>query len=656
MKGTAEALRVQSAFRSWLARQTVRKLILHNMRLLEEEGKPPDGEASRLGSAAKNLQAAVRRRCCRGPLPAKASRYPDAEGHESDKQTVVHEHAGNQNLHPKDESSWVWKPDLIEWSKFKKGDSVESEPFTCKGIRGLSLQLYPAGDEECAPDCMSLYLKGPPGVLVRAAFCVDGEREAFDDMEPLPFGFSEMMTSRSLYSSIVVELLEIGHGYHWNLPDLPWSDMQKGESIESALFTCMGVEWWVAIYPCGNSRSTDGFAALSLCGPEDVLVKFSLTLIVPGWGEGEDEIIKTRRTTSGLFPASFSFDNFIPRQAKYSRIEVEILEVKPVCNYVWNLSHLEWSSSKLESPFFTCNGLKNLQLVVYPSGTFRQVFLRGPEGVLVDFSIGIDGEWKRLDLQSIGASVGKGWRRHSQSNSNAEAATTRKVEVQVHQWRDGFDWSIPGRQVHNIRRGDAIKSGLHRCGGSDWQVLLYPKGTHGSRLGHCALFLVTNWPSHLSHIWRISVDGSTRTLTKASTDESAGWRNFCPVQPNYSMVRVIGLPRRAAPPSLALGEAVLAAEIARISHAASCAKITAGDTRMAREERQGVAQAAHDYVRSQLQRAEEELKVQQLRIADVEAARSRAEDERRAVEFVLREAEVGKREEVDRLLQVRRRV
>ena len=130
-------------------------------------------------------------------------------------------------------------------------------------------------------------------------------------------------------------------------------------------------------------------------------------------------------------------------------------------------------------------GLENLQLSFYPSGiedpnkmsaasdwvapsltvgpstspttcsssaatspcTWMSVFLRGPPGVLVDFSIGVDGEWKHLGC-ARGISSARGWAKFlpvSDGKGIGRDGTGKravKIELQVHGWQHGFEWQV----------------------------------------------------------------------------------------------------------------------------------------------------------------------------------------------------------------------
>jgi hypothetical protein len=117
---------------------------------------------------------------------------------------------------------------------------------------------------------------------------------------------------------------------------------------------------------------------------------------------------------------------------RYVRMEIVVAQVQTDERYSWQVN-VDVSVKKLESAPFSCMGLTGLQLFLYPSAsressdhdaTTREkardapgtsassrvvsVFLRGPPGVLVDFSIGVDGEWKHLG-SARDVSNARGW-------------------------------------------------------------------------------------------------------------------------------------------------------------------------------------------------------------------------------------------------------
>ena len=546
------------------------------------------------------------------------------------KQQLLHSISKTPRAH------WVWDLADVDWSKYdKNGDNkcLSSPPFTCGGVSGLSLQLYPHGDEEAAERFMSLYLKGPAGVLVQAALSVDGEREVFDGAVAIAdgYGFAEFAPKRTCYWAVVVELLDVRHGFHWDLAGLDIAALLRGDSVESPTFSCMGVVGlWLSFFPHGSSHASDGFASAFLRGPPGVALSFCLTVVTatPD-GNAQDEENCVARSTDecqrlycaaegeygggvgGCWGAGWHNFLLLSRGPyRYVRMEIVVAQVQTDERYSWQVN-VDLSVKKLESAPFSCMGLKGLQLSLYPSasrqssdndattrekardalGTIASsrlvsVFLRGPPGVLVDFSIGVDGEWKHLG-SARDVSNSRGWcmfscaHRTRAGGSGLDVTASRggrvcKVEVQINSWSFGFEWMVAETNWPRYKRGDVMKSQEFTCYGLEGlQLLFYPKGCLDSRNGFAALFLTStrNLPTP-PVLARISVDDACRTFRAPKILYGpVGWKDFSPMLQTYKQLRVEILEVRGTntsttlpvrPPCMSLY--LLWAELSRIMH------------------------------------------------------------------------------------------
>jgi len=527
---------------------------------------------------------------------------------------------------------WVWDLSEVDWSRYAKdggGDCLHSPPFSCGGVSGLSLQLYPHGDEEATNGYMSLYLKGPAGVLVQAALSVDGEREVFDGAVAIAdgYGFVEFAPRRTCYWAVVVELLLLRHGFHWDLAGQDMAALPRGDSVESPIFSCFGVaDLWLSFFPHGSSRASKGFASIYLRGPPGVAMRFSLTVVTSSLSvvtsraadtaavDEETSVTHTTETCRSLNCADESdsvgthsmggcwgagWHDAVPVSARYVRVELEVTQVQTDETHSWRAS-VDGPGTKLESAPFSCMGLKGLQLSLYPSASSQpssndvatrestrqrvsgatdiitrerasgahgprassqrssvskthqslSVFLRGPPGVLVDFSIAVDGNWRHLG-NARDISTARGWNTFSSSwgssglpqGSDKRDVRCRGVNVQVHvhSWRFGFEWTVVDIDWRRYKRGDVVKSAEFACAGlSGLQLLLYPKGCLDSRTGSAGLFL-TSTSKHGTPpmLARLNLDESSRTFRAPKClDAPVGWKDFTPMQPTYKQVRV----------------------------------------------------------------------------------------------------------------------
>jgi len=291
-------------------------------------------------------------------------------------------------------------------------------------------------------------------------------------------------------------------------------------------------------------------------------------------------------------------------------MEIVVAQVQTDERYSWQVN-VDLSVKKLESAPFSCMGLKGLQLSLYPSasrqssdndattrekardalGTIASsrlvsVFLRGPPGVLVDFSIGVDGEWKHLG-SARDVSNSRGWcmfscaHRMRAGGSGLDVTASRggrvcKVEVQINSWSFGFEWMVAETNWPRYKRGDVMKSQEFTCYGLEGlQLLFYPKGCLDSRNGFAALFLTStrNLPTP-PVLARISVDDACRTFRAPKILYGpVGWKDFSPMLQTYKQLRVEILEVRGTntsttlpvrPPCMSLY--LLWAELSRIMH------------------------------------------------------------------------------------------
>eukprot|EP00451_Oxyrrhis_marina_P033578 CAMPEP_0204363650 /NCGR_PEP_ID=MMETSP0469-20131031/40532_1 /ASSEMBLY_ACC=CAM_ASM_000384 /TAXON_ID=2969 /ORGANISM="Oxyrrhis marina" /LENGTH=374 /DNA_ID=CAMNT_0051352429 /DNA_START=19 /DNA_END=1140 /DNA_ORIENTATION=- len=262
-------------------------------------------------------------------------------------------------------TAWEWDVRSLLKQGCEKGAKIASPVFSLGGVEGLLLDFYPLGKCTSEDGQCSLFLRGPPDILVEARLWVDSVQRSFGaHCIGEAWGWANFTDAGpSSIQRIRVEIGSVASNprvWKWDISQIKFSGANK--KITSEKFGLCGVDGLhLDFYPVGDSRASEGQCSVYLGGPPTALLDVRI------W------VDETKRVFEGkCLGEGWGWADFAVAQDTYSAIFVEVLSASRNDKvWSWDISSLDQDlprDEKLTSQEFSLMAIPRLRVDFYPRG------------------------------------------------------------------------------------------------------------------------------------------------------------------------------------------------------------------------------------------------------------------------------------------------
>mmetsp|Transcript_8790 Transcript_8790/g.22130 ORF Transcript_8790/g.22130 Transcript_8790/m.22130 type:complete len:1260 (+) Transcript_8790:32-3811(+) len=430
-------------------------------------------------------------------------------------------------------TAWEWDVRILLKQGCEKGAKIASPVFSLGGVDGLLLDFYPLGKCTSEDGQCSLFLRGPPDILVEARLWVDSVQRSFGaHCIGEAWGWANFTDAGpSSIQRIRVEIGSVASNprvWKWDISQVKFSGANK--KITSEKFGLCGVEGLhLDFYPVGDSRASEGQCSVYLGGPPTALLDVRI------W------VDETKRVFEGkCLGEGWGWADFALAQDTYSAIFVEVLSVSRNDKvWSWDISGLDQDlprDEKLTSQEFSLMAIPRLRVDFYPRGAATSeddhcsLFLRGPPNVRVDARLWLDE--KKGTMRACSLAEGHGW------PDFMPCATCKTIHVEILQVfpdPEVWGWDLSSVAWQQCEKGQCVLSAKFDVSDlEEIQVKFFPRGDLDSR-DCCSIYLVG--PSKAVASGRIWVDEVFREFSHQPV-HGAGFSEFWELQDSYDFIYV----------------------------------------------------------------------------------------------------------------------